>query len=233
MVKEKSTITAGQVLYYIISTFTIPALVFFLAGDWFWFEGWIFGILTTAMSLTVCVYLYFKDPALLAERFRRPGTGNQVGWDKYFVLVSGIGFFVWLAIMPLDAKRYGWTTNFPIWLEVLGSILLLISIFFLIRSFTDNPFLSPLVRIQKERKQYVVTTGVYGLVRHPMYLGVFLYLVGTPMLLGSIYGMIAGVIMSFLFVLRIIGEEKLLARELEGYAEYQKKVKYRLIPMVW
>ncbi|WP_081357558.1 methyltransferase family protein [Neomoorella thermoacetica] len=101
------------------------------------------------------------------------------------------------------------------------------------RSYTDNTFVSPLVRIQTERKQQVISTGVYGFVRHPMYLGGVLLFVGTPLLLGSKYGVIIGLLMALLLAGRIIGEERMLANELEGYIEYKKKVKYRLIPYVW
>jgi protein-S-isoprenylcysteine O-methyltransferase Ste14 len=135
--------------------------------------------------------------------------------------------------MPLDAKRYGWTTSFPEGLKVLGGMALLVSFFFFYRSYADNTFLSPLVRIQTERKQKVITTGVYGFVRHPMYLGGTLLFIGTPLLLGSIYGVLIGLIMILLLASRIIGEERMLVNELEGYEDYKKKVKYRLIPFIW
>jgi len=135
--------------------------------------------------------------------------------------------------MPLDAKRYEWTGDFPIWLKVLGGIALLVSFFFMFRSFADNPYASHLVRIQTERKQHVVSTGVYGFVRHPMYLGGMLLFIGAPLLLGSKYGILIGVALSLLLVGRIIGEEKMLVEELEGYDDYRKKVRYRLIPFVW
>ncbi len=90
-----------------------------------------------------------------------------------------------------------------------------------------------LVRIQSERRQQVVSTGVYGIVRHPMYLGGILLFIGTPMLLGSIYGVIIGISMLLLLTFRIIGEEKMMVNELDGYTEYKKKVKYRLIPFIW
>ena len=89
------------------------------------------------------------------------------------------------------------------------------------------------MRIQSERKQQVVSTGVYSFVRHPMYLAALLLFIGTPMLLGSLYGIIIGLVVLLLLVARIIGEEKMLVNELEGYADYKKKVKYRLIPFVW
>ncbi|MDR3600775.1 MAG: isoprenylcysteine carboxylmethyltransferase family protein [Desulfosporosinus sp.] len=90
-----------------------------------------------------------------------------------------------------------------------------------------------MVRIQIERKQHVISTGVYGFVRHPMYLGNLFMLVGAPLMLGSIYGLIIGLIAIFLMAGRIIGEERMLVNELEGYEDYKKKVRYRLIPFVW
>jgi len=142
-------------------------------------------------------------------------------------------FLIWIVVMPLDAKRFGWTTSFPLWVKIIGGITLSLSFFFFFRSYADNTFVSPLVRIQSERKQQIVTTGVYGFVRHPMYLAGILLFIGTPLLLGSLYGMVIGMTMLFLLVGRIVGEEKTLVDELEGYAKYTKKVKYRLIPFVW
>jgi protein-S-isoprenylcysteine O-methyltransferase Ste14 len=170
---------------------------------------------------------------LLAERYRQPGTANQKGWDRYVVYGLVLGFMLWIVIMPLDAKRYGWSADFPLWLKIIGGIGLLLSSFLFYRSYADNTFVSPLVRIQTERNQQVVSTGVYGFVRHPMSLGGMLLFIGTPLLLGSIYGVLFGVLMSFLLVARIVGEERMLVKELEGYADYRKKVKYRLFPFIW
>lgn len=135
--------------------------------------------------------------------------------------------------MPLDAKRYEWTTNFPLWLNILGGVALLKSFFFFYRAYTDNTFLSPLVRIQTERNQQVISTGVYGFVRHPMYLGAILLFIGAPMLIGSKYGIFIGALMSCNLMTRIIGEEKMLVEELAGYEDYKKTVKYRIIPFIW
>ncbi|MDD5571302.1 MAG: isoprenylcysteine carboxylmethyltransferase family protein [Bacteroidales bacterium] len=233
MEKENSKLTLGKVIFTLIYILIFPALLLFLSADWFWVEGWIFSIWFTVLCFTTIIYLYRKDPSLLAERYKKPGTGNQKGWDKYVVLGLVIGFTAWIIIMPLDAKRYVWTVCFPLWLKFLGGIELIFSFYFFFRSYTENTFVSPLVRIQTERKQQVVSTGVYGFVRHPMYLGGILLFIGTPMLLGSLYGIIIGLAMLFLLMGRIIGEEKMMVNELEGYTDYKKKVKHRLIPFVW
>jgi protein-S-isoprenylcysteine O-methyltransferase Ste14 len=210
-----------------------PALTLLLAGNWLWLEGWIFALWMVSMILSIYFYLYFKDPALLAERSKRPGSNNQQGWDKY--VLSGIYLMaiVWLVIMPLDAQRFGWSPTFPAWLKVLGGVALIPSLYLIFRATADNTFLSTQVRIQSERKQHVISTGVYGLVRHPLYLGCVLLMLGGPLLLGSIVGLIISAIALVVLVARTIGEEKMLVNELEGYAEYKHKVRYRLIPFVW
>lgn len=128
--------------------------------------------------------------------------------------------------MPLDSKRFIWTVNFPILLEIIGGIALITSAYFIFHSFVDNTYLSPLIRIQKDRGQKVVSTGVYGIIRHPLYLGGILFTIGTPMLLGSVYGILIGVLVSLFVIGRIFGEEKVLVEELEGYEYYKRKVKY-------
>ena len=135
--------------------------------------------------------------------------------------------------MPLDAKRYEWSANFPVWLKIIGGITLLLSSFLFYRSYVDNTFLSPLVRIQTERKQRVVSTGIYGFVRHPMYLAGILLFIGTPLLLSSMCGILIAVLISLLLIARITGEERMLVKELDEYTGYRKKVKYRLIPFIW
>ena len=230
--KERK-LTPAQIIYISVSLVTLPALILILSGDWLWIEGWIFDLWYAVLGVSAVVYLYRNDPALLVERLRKPGSGNQKKWDKYFTYVLLTVFMAWILVIPLDAKRYGWTGGLPLWVKVLGGALLLPSFFLSYRSYSDNPFASPFVRIQKERQQRVISTGVYGFVRHPMYLGGALMFIGAPLLLGSIYGLVIGSVVSLLLALRIIGEERMLVQELEGYNDYKEKVRYRLIPFVW
>lgn len=210
-----------------------PALLLIISGDLLWPAGWIFCFWFILLCFSTILYLYREDPALLDERYKQPGAGNQEGWDKYVVYGIVIGFMLWIVIMPLDAKRFGWSPAFPLWLNVFGGAMLAGSFFLFFRSYTDNTFLSPLVRIQEERKQRVVSTGVYGIVRHPMYLGGILMFFGAPLLVGSGYGLLAGLGLTVLLTARIIKEEEMLGRELDGYREYMQKVRYRLVPFLW
>ena len=207
-------------------------LLLWLSGDWRWVEGWIFGIWWVSLVAAILLWLLYRDPALLAERFRMPGSGGESRSDLAIVIGMKVCFLAFFVVAPLDV-RYGWTPRLPLWCEVCGGILLLGGSFPFFRAFTDNTFASQLVRIQTERGQHVIDTGVYRYVRHPMYLGGSLVFVGGALLLGSISGLLLGVALVGLFVVRIFGEEKLLARDLEGYKEYLQKVRYRLVPHVW
>jgi len=218
--------TAGYLLVW-------PALVLFLAGDWTWPEGWIFGGWFVAVGASTVAWLSRRDPGLLAERYRLPGTGGQSRRDRIIVYVLTVGFIIWIALMPLDARRFHWTPRLPLAVELVGDALLGLSWLLLFRSFTDNTFGSALVRVQTERGHRVVSTGVYGWVRHPMYLGATLMFVGGPLVTGAISALVVGLALAVLLAVRSLDEEALLARELPGYAEYRRRVRYRLVPFVW
>jgi protein-S-isoprenylcysteine O-methyltransferase Ste14 len=143
-----------------------------------------------------------------------------------------VGFMAWIAIMPLDAQRFHWSPAFPPSLQFTGVVRFALSFFFF-RSYSDNTFLPPLVRVQEERRQTVVPTGVYSLVQHPLYLGGILMFLLNPLLLGSVGRILAGLALTLLLMARIAGEEAMLLRDLDGYRDYCKKVRFRLVPFLW
>ena len=159
----------------------LAALLLWLSDDWRWVEGWIFAVWLVAFSGASLLWLYYKDPALLAERLRMPGTGGESRADLAILIAIKVGFLVWLILPSLDV-RFGWTARLPLWTETCGGILLVGGSFFIFRSLKENTFASQLVRIQAERQQRVIETGVYGFVRHPMYLGGDLMFVGGALL---------------------------------------------------
>src|SRR5262245_47060846 len=222
-----------KVILATLSLAVWPALILLIAGDWRWPEGWVFGGWFLAMCISTIAWLYRNDPALLAERSRRPGSGGQSRRDQVIVYLVMLGFLAWIALMPLDARRFHWTPPLPLAVQVIGGALLLVPWFFLFRAVVDNPYASALVRIQSERGHRVVSTGVYGLVRHPMYLGGILMFVGGPLLTGAAWALAAAAVLSPLLVVRIAEEERLLAAELPGYDDYRRRVRYRLVPFLW
>ena len=233
MASDRKKITAGKMVYTAVWILIWPVLLLWLSGDWLWLEGWIFDVWFLVLCFTTIISLYVKDPALLAERYKQPGEAGQKGWDWYIVYGLVLGFIAWAVIMPLDARRFAWTAGFPFWVKAVGVAGMVLSFILFYRALMENTFASPLVRIQAERRQQVISSGTYGLVRHPLYLAGILMFLGVPLLLGSLYGLFIGILMLVLLAFRIAGEEKMLVNELEGYADYRKNVKYRLIPFIW
>ena len=234
MSKEGKKMSPGLVILNLAMTaLAFPVVTLLLAGNWHWVEGWIVALWTVVMIDFNVVYLSLKDPALLAERSKRPGSGNQKARDKVLMIAILAVAVLWFVILPLDAERFHWSPAFPLWAKILGGAFLVPALYLIERATMDNTFLSARVRIQNERKQRVITTGTYGFVRHPLYLGCTLMMVGAPLLAGSVFGLLITLAGLCAMVGRILGEEKMLAEELEGYEEYQRKVKYRLIPFVW
>jgi len=233
-VERKKMSPVSLIVNVIMTTVFFPAVILLLGGNVRWVEGWIFSLWIVAMILITTIYLYFKDPALLAERARRPSSAeDQKPWDKFLLIGILIAAVIWLLIQPLDAERFHWSPAFPLWLKIVGGIAMIPALYLIERAPMENTFLSTMVRIQEERKQHVITNGVYSFVRHPLYLGCFLMMLGAPLLLGSLFGLIIALIALPALIVRIIGEEKMMLEELEGYEEYKKKVKYRLIPLAW
>ncbi|HVM92931.1 MAG TPA: isoprenylcysteine carboxylmethyltransferase family protein [Terriglobales bacterium] len=216
---------AGLALVYI-------GLLLWLSGNWRWIEGWIFGLWFVCFASALLLWLRSKDPALLAERFRMPGTGGESRSDVAILIAIKLCWLAFFVVPPLDL-RFGWTPRLPLWCEICGGALLLGGSFPFFRAFTDNTYASQLVRIQTERGQRVIDTGVYSIVRHPMYLGASLAFMGGAMVLGSISGLLLALVLFALLVVRISIEENLLVRDLDGYKEYLQRVRYRLVPHVW
>ena len=210
-----------------------PVMLLFLGGDWRWPEGWIYSILFYVMCSANLLYLYFKDPALLKERFGSPVQKEQKPWDKVLLILFFIEFLVSFAIMPLDARRFHWSPEFPLWIRIAGGLLLTLGLAMVFEALRENTFAAPVVKMQKERGQRVISTGVYGVVRHPMYAGAVLLFISTPLLLGSVYGLVLGFLLIITIAARSVGEEAMLKRELEGYSDYTKKVKWRIIPFLF
>ncbi len=215
-----------------VGLFILFALALFLpAGTLTWITGWIYLALFFGFFIGVNIWLYNYNPGLLQERMSisRP---NQKKWDKVIFPLLLTLPFAWLVFISLDSVRYRWSPV-TIWLQIVGCALLLCSFYLFFLTFRENSYLSTVVRVQKERGHKVVSTGPYHFVRHPMYSGFLFFMVGTPLLLGSWYGVLLGLAFMLVLARRAVLEEHTLQKELDGYTQYMTQVKYRLIPYIW
>ncbi len=212
--------------------FVSLALALFLpAGTITWLTGWIYLVLFFGFFLGTNAWLFRHNPALLQERMRlsRP---DQQRWDKLLFPLLLVLPFAWLIFISLDAVRFHWSPV-SIWLQGIGAVILLCSFYLFFLTFRENSYLSTVVRVQEERGHTVVSTGPYRYVRHPLYTAFLLFMVGTPLLLGSWYGVLLGLAFMIVLARRAVLEEHTLQRGLRGYVDYMTKVKYRFIPYVW
>jgi protein-S-isoprenylcysteine O-methyltransferase Ste14 len=223
----------SRLIYSFIYLLFFPLLLLVLAGDWRWMEGWIFSAIFVLGSCATLLYLYFTDPELLKERYGSPVQKEQKPWDKVLLLVFFLEFLIWFALMPLDAKRFGWSATFPLWPRVAGMVLMVVGFYVLFSALKENTFAAPVVKMQKERGQHVISTGPYSIVRHPMYTGATLLFIGGPLLLSSNAGMIVGFGLIVTIAIRSLGEEAMLREELPGYREYMQIVRNRIIPFLF
>ena len=205
---------------------------FLPAGTLAWPAGWIFFLLMSGFSIGLSLWLWRFNPELLNERLTGVGRADQKTWDKVFLALTAVVFAGWIVIMGLDAVRFKWS-HVPLWLQWVGALLLIGSFYIFYRTFRENTYLSPAVRIQAERGQTVVSTGPYKYVRHPLYAGFVLFALGAALLLGSWYGVLGGLLLILMVAWRAVHEERMLFRELSGYEAYMKRVRYRFIPYLW
>lgn len=208
------------------------ALLFGAAGTVAWAAGWVFLALFWGCALAITLDISRRDPALLRERMKSPVQQGQPILDRVFLGVIGVAFFSWLALMGLDAVRFQWSTV-PLWVQAIGAAGIVLAFWIIGRVFRENTFLAPVVRVQEERGQTVVSTGPYAVVRHPMYAGALVLFLATPLLLGSWWGLAAAVVLTAAMSLRIPLEERELRRSLPGYPEYAARVRSRLLPGIW
>lgn len=215
----------------VIGTLVLAVFLFLAAGTLLWWAGWIFLALFIICTGAFTVWMYVNTPELLNERMQL-STPDQKIWDKVFLSFLFLYVIAWLIVMPLDAARFHWS-QMPIWLQVVGSVCFVCSFAIYFLTARENPYMASVARVQKERGQTVISTGPYHYVRHPMYAGSLLLLLGMPLLLGSWYGVLLGLGAILLLARRTVMEERMLREELQGYDNYMVDVKYRLIPHVW
>ena len=226
----------GLILNAIIQTIVwygfMAAIIFAAAGTIEYTGGWLYLGIMIAISIVFGTHMVRVDPGLLRERLKPLVQKDQPLADKLVVIpillliLGGMGF------MAADAARWRWSIMPPS-VKWAGCGLLLAAFLFIYWTMRTNSFAAPVVKIQKDRGQKVISTGPYAIVRHPMYFGALFYIAGTSLVLGSWWGLAIVPILSLLFVIRIGIEENALRKGLEGYDDYARRVRCRLIPFIW
>ncbi len=231
-IQQQNPIKTWLSLVVRMSLFAVALL--WPAGTWQWWEAWLLVGLWSVFGIFMTRYLLRHDPALLAERMKLlPLQKKQKVWDKVLMLlffIAGIGLYL---IPGFDVVRYEWSEPLPIWMRVLAMLVHLPGFLLLGWVMRENTYLSQVVKIDKDRGHQVVTTGPYALVRHPMYTVMIVLLFAVPVALGSRYALILAVFLTLLLIIRTYFEDRTLHAELEGYPEYAKQTRYRLIPGIW
>ena len=205
------------------------AVLFVSAWTFNYWQAWVFLSVFGLSSLAVTVYLMKNDPKLLERRMHGGPTAEKELSQKIIMSAASIGFAAILIVPALD-HRWHWSAV-PPYAVIAGNILIVLGWTIILFVFRENTFTSATIEVAADQR--VVSTGPYAVVRHPMYSGSLLYFLGIPIALGSWWGLLVGILMMPIFVLRLFDEEKLLARNLPGYSEYMDRLKYRLVPFVW
>ena len=214
------------ILKFALGALLVGLLVFLPAGTTHFFNGWLFmGILFIPMFFAGVVMMV-KNPMLLKSRLDAKEEEKE---QSLVVKLSGLMFLVGFIIAGLD-YRFGWCI-LPKSVSIVASLIFLIAYCLYAEVLRENTYLSRTIEVQENQK--VVDTGLYGIVRHPMYAVTLLLFMSMPLVLGSVFSFIIFLAYPFIIAKRIRHEEEFLEKELDGYAEYKKKVKYRLIPFIW
>ncbi len=216
----------------ILGLFALAVLLWvalFLPG-WtlnYW-QAWVYWLVFIACIVAVSAYFLKKDLNLIASRLK-VGASEKENEQKTTQAVISI-FFVLLILIPSIDHHYQWS-NVPSYLSLVGDVFVALGLFVIFLVFKENSYTSVLIEVNEGQK--VISTGPYGKVRHPMYSGALVMLFFTPLALGSFWGLLAFLPILAAIVVRIVGEEKFLTKNLEGYSKYCQKVRYRLVPFLW
>lgn len=219
---------------FVIRMTLFTVMLMWPAGTLYWWEAWVTVGLWAIYGVVITCYLLRHDPALLIERLKLvPLHKEQKAWDKVIMLlffIAGLGLYI---VPGFDVVRYEWSESLPLWMKILAMLIHLPCFVLLGWVMRENTYLAQVVKIDKARGHHVITTGPYALVRHPMYTIIIILLFAVPVALGSRFALFLAVFLTVLLIVRTYLEDRTLHAELQGYPEYAKQTRYKLIPGLW
>ncbi len=214
---------------FIFLTLFMLVTIFLPAGTWNYWQAWVYLAVFFAATTWVTVYLWRHDKALMVRRSSAGPTAEKDPAQRRIQTFTSLCFLALMVVPGLD-HRWGWSQVPPIWVLV-GDVLVVIGFAAIHEVYRENTFASATVEVAEG--QTVISTGLYGVVRHPMYSGGLIMILGTPLALGSWWGLIVWLFLVLGIVWRLSDEERVLVRDLPGYDAYRGRVRYRLIPGIW
>ncbi|SFA89841.1 Protein-S-isoprenylcysteine O-methyltransferase Ste14 [Collimonas sp. OK607] len=213
----------------VLGAIVMAVLLFTSAGTIDYWQGWLFMAVFVGDTTAITVYLAIKNPKLLERRMSAGPTAEKEPVQKILMFFAMAGF-IGLLVFPGFDHRFGWSPV-PAYISLAADALILVSFFLVFIVLKVNTYAASTIQIAEGQK--VISTGPYALVRHPMYAGAFPLLIGMPLALGSWWGLFVLILFVPALIWRLLDEEKFLQKNLAGYADYCRKVRYRLLPFVW
>jgi len=227
------TVSQRRWIRLVVAYLIIPLILFICGGDFGWWQAWLYSLLILAAGIGGRIWAELRHPGLLAERQNIESIHNAKAWDKVLAPLMAVSIgFPMVIVAGLD-HRYNWSSEFPLWLIVIGFILILLGYAFAAWALAENRFFSSVVRIQTDRGHVVCDSGPYRFVRHPGYSGNMFALFGLVLALSSVWTLIPTAVAVIIAVIRTALEDQTLQEELPGYRDYAQRVRYRLIPGIY
>jgi len=233
---DDSKIKTGAIRWLLretIGNLVLVAILFGIVGRWDWWNGWALSATYILWTLGSIIFILPVNPQMLAERQISGVKSGAKKWDMFLVSLMGMMLFVVYIVACLDVRN-GWSPGIPLWLEIAALVVCVLSYDVLVMwSMVVNSFFTAIIRIQTERDHTVIKRGPYRLVRHPGYLGTIIFYLASPLLLGSLWGLVPAAGTALVLLVRTAIEDKTLQAELPGYKEYSQTTPYRLVPGIW
>ncbi|HNT55589.1 MAG TPA: isoprenylcysteine carboxylmethyltransferase family protein [Anaerolineaceae bacterium] len=232
MTDQKSPKVIRMVIMLLLVLVVIPLLPILISGRWNWWQAWVMAAVFILTFLISRVLAARRNPGILTERANYNQHHDTQSWDKWLSPVVAFGSVFVLLVVGLDAV-YHWSAGFSLPAELIGLGLIVGGYLLSSAAFIENAYFSGTVRIQAERGHTVVSSGPYGWVRHPGYLGTLIASLGMPLLLDSSWAFIPVLVFGVFLVIRTRLEDRFLQANLPGYRQYAQRVRYRLFPGLW
>ena len=231
--KAAQTVSPRQWTGLVVVYLLIPLVLFICGGDPGWWQAWLYAMLILVSGIGGRMWAELRHPGLTAERQNIESIQNAKGWDKVLAPLMAVSVVFPMVIVAGLDHRFNWSPEFPLWLSMVGFILIAFGYAFAAWALAENRFFSSVVRIQTDRGHVVCDTGPYRFVRHPSYAGSILPLFGIVLALGSVWTLIPAAVATIIGVVRTALEDQTLQEELSGYRDYTQRVRYRLIPGIY